>query len=163
MQKKLLAVAVAGVLAAPAAALAQSSVTISGVFKISFDNISLGNFNPGTPPIRGATPGNKSEYRTADDSSRIIFGVREDLGGGLAAVAQVDFRFQPDGGGVAASGNDHVGLSSKSWGTLTVGRHDQHYYNTESRLTSKAGSLKADSISVLAFAGAGLETSGRLP
>jgi len=148
MQKKLLAVAVAGVLAAPGVALAQSSVTISGVFKISFDNIKLDNFR--------TAGGNSSESRVADDSSRIIFNVTEDLGGGLAAVAQVDFRFQPDSAAaLGTTGNTWVGLRSKSWGTLTIGRHDQHYFNTESRLVAKGASLKADPISLIAYAGGG--------
>ena len=42
MNKKLIAVAVAGLFVAPAAALAQSSVTISGVLKASFGDYSLG-------------------------------------------------------------------------------------------------------------------------
>src|SRR3954466_10577020 len=43
MKKKLLAVAVAGALAAPGLALAQSSVTISGIFKMSLDNVRIGS------------------------------------------------------------------------------------------------------------------------
>jgi predicted porin len=41
MNKKLLAVAVAGALAAPVAALAQSSVTISGNFKVSWESLKI--------------------------------------------------------------------------------------------------------------------------
>ena len=41
MNKKLLVVAVAGALAAPGVALAQSSVTISGIFKASLENIRM--------------------------------------------------------------------------------------------------------------------------
>ena len=47
MQKKLLALAVAGALAAPAVAMAQSAVTISGVFKVGIDNYSISNTAPG--------------------------------------------------------------------------------------------------------------------
>jgi predicted porin len=43
MNKRILAVAVAGALAAPAAAFAQSSVTISGLFKGGFESSNLGN------------------------------------------------------------------------------------------------------------------------
>ena len=45
MNKKLVAVAVAGLFAAPAVALAQSSVTISGVLKGGFENLKLNNFS----------------------------------------------------------------------------------------------------------------------
>src|SRR5450759_2245868 len=103
MNKKLLAVAVAGALAAPGVALAQaSSVTISGMFKVGVDNINYSGAtsNGNTPAglIANGSPGrigNRSENRVSDNSSRIIFGVREDLGNGLAAIAQLDMRFNP--------------------------------------------------------------------
>ena len=163
MQKKLLAVAVAGMLAAPAVALAQSSVTISGNFKISFENVRIGS--------RVAAGLNNSMTRLADDSSRIIFNVVEDLGGGLAAIGQLDVRFKFDDGGTAAatnvggaigSGNTHVGLRSKSWGSLIFGRQDLHYFNTESTLTSKAASLRHDSVSLIAYIqGTAIATASR--
>ena len=149
MNKKIAAVAVAGLFAAPVAALAQSSVTISGVFKGGFENLKMSNYN------RGASTGKDSQYGIVDDSSRIIFNVREDLGGGLAAIAQLDSRFPGDvGGGTLATGNTHVGLQSKSWGTVIVGRQDLHYFNTSANMTSKANSLRSDPISLIAFAGA---------
>ncbi len=144
MKKKLLAVAVAGALTAPVAAFAQSSVTITGFFKGGLENTKYNG--------RG---GNSGQTGVVDDSSRVIFNVREDLGGGLAAIAQVDMRFSIDmGAGPAASGNTHVGLQSKSWGRIFVGRQDLHYFGRESELTAKA-SLRGDSIGILAFAGGG--------
>ena len=143
MNKKLLAVAVAGALALPGVALAQSSVTISGFLKMGIDNIKLSNTakNP------------SSETRVQDDSSRIIFNVREDLGGGLAAIAQIDWRVTPDLGADAISGNNHIGFVSSQWGRVFIGRQDIHYGGRESYLTARAGSLKADSVSLLAFVG----------
>jgi predicted porin len=146
MKKQLLAVAVAGALAAPGLALAQSSVTISGIFKMSLDNQRLGQFT---------RAGNNSETRIADDSSRVLFNVVEDLGGGLQAIAQLDWRIAFDQGADNIGGNNHVGLRSKSLGRIFVGRQDLHYFNRESNLTDLAGSLKADSISLLAYAGGG--------
>jgi len=143
MNKKLLAVAVAGVFAAPAA-FAQSSVTISGLFKGGYENLSYGNYNRAV--------GNKSQNGVVDDSSRIIFNVKEDLGGGMAAIGQIDMRFAPDVGSLSTSGNTFMGLTSTQWGTLTFGRRDLHYFNRESNLTDKA-SLRADSISLLAYSG----------
>ena len=148
MKKKLLAVAVAGALAAPGLALAQSSVTISGIFKVSLDNQRIGS----SARLAGL---NASETRIADDSSRIIFNVVEDLGGGLQAIAQLDWRVAFDQGADNIGGNNHVGLRSKSLGRIFVGRQDLHYFNRESNLTDLAGSLKADSISLLAYAGGG--------
>jgi predicted porin len=144
MNKRLLAVAVAGALAAPAAAFAQSSVTISGVFKASFEGIKYSN----------SALANNSISGVGDDSSRILFNVVEDLGGGLQAIGQYDFRGTTDVGGLSAAGNDHVGLRSKTWGRIFIGRQDLHYFNRESELTVR-GSLRADSISLLAYASAG--------
>jgi predicted porin len=149
MKKKLLAVAVAGALAAPGLALAQSSVTISGIFKMSLDNQRIGS------PVAARAGTNTSETRLADDSSRVLFNVVEDLGGGLQAIAQLDWRINFDQGADNIGGNNHVGLRSKTMGRIFVGRQDLHYFNRESNLTDLAGSLKADSISLLAYAGGG--------
>src|SRR5690349_6891762 len=143
-----LALAISGALAAPGAALAQSTVTITGLLKGGFESSKLGSFSS----LRA--PGNASQSGVVDDSSRIIFNVTEDLGGGLQAIGQYDFRGSLDVGALAATGNSHVGLRSKTWGRLFVGRQDLHYFNRESDLSVR-GSLRADSISLLAFAGGG--------
>lgn len=145
MQKKLLAVAVAGALFVPAgAAMAQSSVTISGIFKVSIDNIRLSD------RVAGAT-GKNSQTRISDNSSRMIFGITEDLGGGLSGIAQLDARFQPDdaGGNFAESGNTWVGLRSSSLGTLTFGRHDLHYGKQPDETAALAGMLQASAVSLM--------------
>ncbi len=142
MNKKLIAVAIAGVFAAPAA-FAQSSVTISGTLKGGFESLKYG----------GSVKANASHTGVVDDSSQIHFNVVEDLGGGLQAIAKVDMRVVLDTGALAASGNNHVGLRSKEWGRIFFGRQDLHYFNRESDMTAK-GSLRADSISILTYAGA---------
>jgi predicted porin len=153
MNKKLIAVAVAGMFAAPAA-FAQSSVTISGLFKGGIENVKYGNFT---------RAGNNSATSVVDDSSRIVFNVVEDLGGGLQAIGQYDLRIRPDDGVSAIanvnSGNSHVGLRSKQWGRIFIGHQDLHYFNTESNMTDK-GSLRSSSVSLLAFTGG---TAGNLP
>jgi predicted porin len=128
LNKKLIAAAVAGALAAPGVALAQSSVTISGQLKVAVQNIHITNVN-------AARTGNTSENRFVDDGpSRITFSMREDLGGGLAAVGQIELRHTVDGNtsfdatGVGSSaGNMFVGLQSNSWGLLRLGSVDRHY------------------------------------
>jgi len=146
MNKKLLAVAVASVLAAPATALAQ--VTISGIFKVGIDQYKVSN----PVPARTQT----SEMRLTDNSSRIIFGVSEDLGGGLAAIGQWDVRAAMDAGGAMAnSGNTWVGLRSTSWGSLTLGRHDLHYGKQPDDIAAKAGALMAAAVSLMDYAGGG--------
>jgi predicted porin len=147
MQKKLLAVAVAGALMVPAAAMAQSSVTISGVFKVGIDNYR----------ISGGRDSN--ETRITDNSSRIIFGITEDLGGGLSAIAQLDARPQlDDSGGSAtttalAAGNSWVGVRSASLGTLTFGRHDLHYGKQPDEVAALAGALQGAAVSLMDFIG----------
>ena len=154
MNKKLMAVAVAGALAAPGIAMAQSSVTISGYFKVGVDNLRVtgGTANP-TAANNATTHVNRtkgSEGRVTDHSSRILFNVTEDLGGGLQAIGQMDTRFNPSdiaqaaGNGfpaVVGGGNTWVGLRSKSMGTLTLGRHDLHYGKAGDDTAAKAGSL----------------------
>ena len=73
----------------------------------------------------------------------------------MQAVAQIDWRVVPDAGTDAVSGNNWVGLRSKIWGALLLGRVDLHYHHSPSELTAKAGSLKAWNVSLLTFAGGG--------
>jgi predicted porin len=162
MNKKLLAAAVAGLFSLPAVSQAQSvvnqsSVTISGFFKVSAENISLRSYG-GTAGIPAGRPAgsNRSEGRLADDSSRIDFNVVEDLGGGLFAVAQAELRMNvanPSSGLPPMAGNTHVGLRG-SWGQIRAGLQDLHYFQQGSYLTVK-GDQRADSMSLMSYAGGG--------
>ena len=116
MQKKLIAAAVAGLIAVPA--LAQTNVTISGRFAAGYQNYKLSG---------GGSTGLDTYNGVSDQSSRIIFNVNEDLGGGLSAWGQADMRFSQDLGGIGMTGNTGMGLMSKSWGKFTIGRWDVHY------------------------------------
>lgn len=160
MQKKLLAVAVAGALFSPLA-MAQSSVTISGVFKVGIDQIKIGN------PSAARAGLNTSEVRLTDNSSRIIFGITEDLGGGLAAIAQLDVRPQLDDAGETnvAAGNSWVGLRSSSLGTLTFGRHDLHYGKQPDDIAAKAGALMSAAVSIMdyTYLGGSIANATRTP
>jgi predicted porin len=163
MNKKLMAVAVAGVLAAPGLALAQSSVTISGYFKVGVDNYKVSQPSNVAPFHTNATK--NSENRVSDSASRIIFGVTEDLGGGLAAIAQMDLRFNPDSATPAGStlneigtGNTFVGLRSKTMGTVVLGRRDTHFggrYTSGGRITDAAGALQSSACGVFCYAPTG--------
>ena len=104
MNKKLIAAAVAGLFAAPTAALAQSSVTISGQIKGGFESLKLSN--------QVTSRGNNSQTGVVDDSSALVFSVREDLGGGMAAIVRLDMRIKPDDGGGSASVGASSGLVS---------------------------------------------------
>ena len=100
MNKKLLAVAVAGALAAPAVAFAQASnVTIGGRAVLGLDNYQA----------NGATAGSaadyKSRYRVYDSSSRLIIQGTEDLGNGLTAYFYNESGANMDTGGVNGQAN----------------------------------------------------------
>ena len=153
MKKKLLAVAVAGAFAIPGVALAQSSVTISGLFKGGIESLKYSN----------SAKANNGQVGVVDDSSRVVFNVVEDLGGGLQAIGQFDIRLKlddPSGSpannatGGAPGGNTHIGLRSSSWGRLLIGRQDVHYFNTESNIADKA-SLRLVPFSLLSYAAGG--------
>jgi len=137
------AVAMGGAFAQPA--LAESSFAITGYFKLSYEVIKLGDFT---------RSGRSGEDRVADDRSRIYFRVVEDLGGGLQAIGQVDWRITMDAGSDAADGNDYLGLRSMTWGTVRLGRLDLHYLYSASKINAK-GSYKSTNLSLLAYAGGG--------
>lgn len=151
MNKKLIAVAVAGMFVAPAAALAQTSVTITGKVMASDGNYKLYGRAAGAA-------GKNSEILIRDESSRIIFLVREDLGGGLNAIGKVDLRPSiADTGAFGPTGESFVGLDSKSWGTIAIGRFDFHYGNHAS-YTGVHGGLLTNPTALFDVAAAGILT-----
>jgi predicted porin len=121
MNKKLIALAVAAALA-PAAALADSgNVTIYGQANASIDRI-----DPGT----GAGTPNDDAWRVSSNSSRLGFKGTEDLGNGLSAVWQMETGVSLDSGSTTSDfmmRNSFVGLSSKTAGTVLLGKHDTPY------------------------------------
>jgi len=133
MQKKLIAAAVAGLLAVPA--MAQTNVTISGALKMGWEHYKLSG---------GATAlGHDAESRVSDQSSQVVFNVVEDLGGGLKAWGQIDSRINSDlGAGAWSSGNTGVGFMGDKWGKFTLGRWDVHYQEMAGIEASRAGSLQ---------------------
>lgn len=134
MQKKLIAAAVAGLIAVPA--LAQTNVTISGRLAAGWEAYELSGCH--------ATNSCRNESRVSDQSSRIIFNVNEDLGGGLSAWGQVDYRGALDSGALSAGGNSGMGLAHKSWGKFTIGRWDVHYGEFGAIESNRAGSLQTN-------------------
>jgi predicted porin len=119
MNKKLVAVAVAGVLAAPLTAQAQTAnVTLYGRLNLDLEYVTAS----GTT----GCPGNNcterpNVVRVSSNSSR--FGLRgtESLGGGLNAIFQLESSVNGDAGGGTIAGRDtFVGLQG-SWGTVKIG------------------------------------------
>jgi predicted porin len=115
MNKKLIAVAVAGACAAPAA-MAQTAnpVTLYGIVYMTLESVEA---KGGATPIVRRT-------RVVDQASR--FGIRgtEDLGAGLKAFFQLETQFKPDqNDSTFATRNSAVGLQG-GWGSILLGRWD---------------------------------------
>ena len=115
MNKKLIALAVAGACVAPSA-IAQTTnpVTLYGLVYATFESVEA---------TGGATPLVRRN-RVADQSS--LLGVRgtEDLGGGLKAFFQLETAFKPDQNDTAfAARNSGVGLQG-GFGSILLGRWD---------------------------------------
>lgn len=104
MQKKLIALAVAGL--ASAGAFAQSNVTIYGVADGSFESVSANGASSGT--------GYASRTRIATNSSLIGFKGTEDLGNGLKAMFQVENQISLDGPGANTTNSQSMG---NGWNT----------------------------------------------
>lgn len=117
MNKKLLAVAVAGILAAPLAA--QAEVNIYGKMHLSVD--SLDNDADGAA--------NQDGMFVSNNSSFIGFKGSEDLGGGLKAIWQLEQGVDPNGdagNNTFATRNSFVGLAG-GFGAALIGRHDSPF------------------------------------
>lgn len=142
MQKKLLAVAVAGALAAPVAAMAQSSVTISGAINIWYEQAGATGATNSVPatPTTTSTFDIRNRDRIQDAAgSNIRFTAVEDIGSGLQGFMQVESavinnantRNDAAGNGITTSGwatrNSGVGLRGQTWGEILLGVWDIHY------------------------------------
>ena len=113
MQKKLIALAVASAMAAPAAL---ADVTVYGKMDVSYSIID--NDEPAGSAFEG------DEDYINSNSSRLGFKGSEDLGGGLKANFQIESAIGVDGGTAGLnSRNTWVGLSG-GWGEVRIGRHD---------------------------------------
>jgi len=118
MKKSLIALAVAGSFAAPAAFAATANVDVYGVMNIAVQD----------------TNANNIDLAVVDNVSRIGFKGSEDLGGGLKALWQIESAlsagatatFDGVGGQALAGRNTFIGLSG-GFGTVLAGRHDTPY------------------------------------
>jgi len=133
MNKKVMAVAVAGAFAAPAAALAD--VEIYGRVNVGFDQYSA------TGSTAGSAADLKSRSRVFDSGSRLGFRVNEDLGGGLRAVMVLENGVNFDtgsNGSQGPSGNPSTGFFASrdsygglegNWGRVSFGRQSVFWTN----------------------------------
>ncbi len=133
MQKKIIAVAIASALAVPTVVLADTNnVTVYGKANLSLDLVDSGT-SATVPPVAGTR-----SNRISSNTSLIGFKGKEDLGNELAAIWQIEQMVDMSGASNTASTlatrNTFAGLSSKSWGTVLLGRHDTPYKLAARRL-----------------------------
>ncbi|HQO29457.1 MAG TPA: porin, partial [Accumulibacter sp.] len=136
MQKKLIALAVAGL--ASSAAFAQTNVTMYGVADAGYV-YSRGSVFAGTKPeFSGIQSGLLA-------GSRLGFKGEEALGNGLKAIFLLEYALNIDqnsgvgsGSGLAAR-QQYVGLAGNRWGQLTLGRQYAPGYDASSRNDSFLG------------------------
>jgi predicted porin len=144
MQKKIIALAIASALVAPAAFADTSNVNVYGVANVSYDLVTT----------KSAAVAGVTTNKVSSNTSRIGLKGSEDLGDGLSAIWQVESLINIDNAGtqanagnagVVAAGqanravaaanvgntlgnrNTFAGLSSASLGTVILGRHDTPY------------------------------------
>ena len=116
MNKKLLALAVAGALVAPAAAMADA--TVYGKVHLALDYVG--------GDVDETAPTDTYDYglQVVSNSSRLGFKGSDDLGGGLTAVWQYEVGFDVvEKNAINADRNSYLGLKG-GFGTFLVGRID---------------------------------------
>jgi predicted porin len=121
MKKKLIAIAVAGLLAAPLAHAQTENITIYGHLNLDVDFVS------------SATDSSLGKrQRVSSNVSRIGVKGSEPLGDGLNAIFQIESQFAGDvGGGSLASRDTWLGLQG-NWGTVRLGYMLTPYNNIHS-------------------------------
>ncbi|MBI3525806.1 MAG: porin [Betaproteobacteria bacterium] len=122
MQKKLIVLALAGLVSG--SALAQSNVTIFGIVDVAVES---GKYSDAAGNLTRMISG-------GNNTNRIGFRGTEDLGNGMAANFLLEAQPSPDNGTAAVgtqfwNRNAIVGLSSKSWGSVNLGRQLTPWFN----------------------------------
>ncbi|MCB1770795.1 MAG: porin [Candidatus Competibacteraceae bacterium] len=124
MQKSLLSLAVAAVLAAPLAV--QADTILYGSARVSVDYV-----DPKLDAVSKffGDPEPDSNWDVVNNSSRLGILGSEDLGGGLSAVYRYEFGVDvTEGDNFESNRPKFVGLRG-NFGTLTIGTKDTPYYN----------------------------------
>ena len=122
MQKKIIALAIAGL--ASSAAFAQTNVTIYGIVDMGYVNASAQNVGTSKQKFAGIQSGNQA-------GSRVGFRGTEDLGNGLKALFTLEYGLAADVGAASWTGTarqSFLGLTG-NFGTVVAGRLQNPGYN----------------------------------
>lgn len=118
MNKKLIALAVAGALGAPlvASAAPGDGVTLFGRVGAEYGSTKIDQVSTNAGAYRQETIGDNTGV------SRYGLRIVEDLGNGLKANAQIEFAFRTGTGVADFAREQWIGLSGQNWGALQFGR-----------------------------------------
>lgn len=111
MKKKLISLAVASALATPLAVSAQgTNVTLFGSAQAEYNTVDI--------------DGVSSQSNVGDDAGRSRWGmhVTEQLGGGLRAIAHIEYGLNMGSGNIGIARERWVGLGNDAWGEVKFGR-----------------------------------------
>jgi predicted porin len=126
MQKKLIAIAIAGLGTFAGAAHAEDSLTLYGII-----DVGVGSYSHMLSGASAANP--NGQTATGVESGGLapnIWGMKgkEDLGNGTKVIFDIEGSMSPNNGAIGGNSNGnlfgreaYVGLDSDSWGTLKVG------------------------------------------
>ena len=127
MNKKLLALAIAGAFAAPVAMADNTNVTIFGKIQAEFGSMNNGDAN-GPGSATGGTSSHRKAFVNSSQNTELGFKGTEDLGNGLSAIWQVATDVVLDGATTSGfNRNTFVGVESKTMGRFIMGKHDSPY------------------------------------
>ncbi|MCW8910001.1 MAG: porin [Gammaproteobacteria bacterium] len=118
MKKQILAIAIAAGLATPF--MAQAEGTAYGRLHISLDNVEVGAAD--------------AEFNFADRKSAFGYKGKEDLGGGLTALAKVEWSFDPADGGAIGTRDRWIGLKKAGMGTFKFGTMSTNWKQTTGKM-----------------------------
>ncbi|MDO8315226.1 MAG: porin, partial [Rugosibacter sp.] len=151
MQKKLIALAIAGL---SSAAFAQTNVTIYGVADGTFDYIKVSSNNA----VGGV--GNPSNTRVTSNGSHLGFKGTENLGNGMKAIFQFESEVNFDSGAALGLNRDSfVGLNG-SFGQVTLGTQTGPTNALGGRLDVNSGDTIMSNTAVLGKLGGAYATVG---
>ena len=153
MKKTLIAFAALSAIAGMAQA--QSTVTLYGLLDANVGTVKSNVF---TPSVAGAANQNgaySSQRQTIVGSgglngSRFGFRITEDLGGGLAAIGNLEGGLNIDTGASGQNGllfgrQANVGVASATLGTVTIGRNKSPYYDVHASVGLRESAFDATS------------------
>ncbi len=162
MQKKIIALAIASAISAPAFA-ANANIEFYGKVNVDVESVQTNNPNGTSKDVQPTyvlTNGTNSSSltRVATNASRFGLKGKEDLGDGLSAIFQ--YEVQMDANGAAGNGfgngtrNSQIGLEDKNLGTVFFGHWDTPFKLAHNKVELFDNTHFASAINLMGRSGA---------